>query len=164
MKRGTMWPVGIVAVLATTMAANFWVLYVAGHDPSFAIEKDYYRKAVQWDSTMAQARANATLGWRVEPAVSPIAPDGAARVVVRLRDAQGAPLAGARVRVAALHNARAGHVLEGALAPAGGEGYAITLPLARHGQWELRFDVTRGGQHFTAVERVDVAAARRSGT
>ena len=67
MKRGSWWPIGITAVLATTVAANVWVATIASDDPSFAIEPDYYAKAIAWDSTLAQARTNATLGWRLTP-------------------------------------------------------------------------------------------------
>lgn len=156
MKQGAMWPVAIAAILGLTVAANFGVLYVAGHDPSFAIEKDYYTKAVNWDAQMAQERHNAELGWRLVPAVSPIDGRGAL-LSVRLTDAAGQPLDGATLRVSALHNARASSVLEGTLAERADREYAARLPMHRAGQWELRFEATRGGQRFTAVRRVDVA-------
>ena len=54
MKRGMWWPIGITTVLATTVAANLWVMRLANEDHSFAIEPDYYRKAIMWDSTLAQ--------------------------------------------------------------------------------------------------------------
>ncbi|HEU4566166.1 MAG TPA: FixH family protein [Gemmatimonadaceae bacterium] len=159
MKKGAMWPVGIAAILALTMAANFGVMYIAGNDPSFAIEKDYYAKAVGWDAQMAQERHNAELGWRLVPDVSPIDSAGAL-VSVRLTDAAGTPLDGATLRVHALHNARASDILEGTLAERADREYAARLPMHRAGQWELRFEATRDGQRFTAVRRVDVARER----
>ena len=49
MKRGGWWPIAITGVLAATVAANIWVAKIASDDPSFAIEQDYYRKAITWD-------------------------------------------------------------------------------------------------------------------
>jgi nitrogen fixation protein FixH len=161
MKKGAMWPIGVAAILAATVGANIWVMVVANGDPSFAIEKDYYRRAIDWDATMAQERHNAALGWRLTPEVGAIFADGAT-LVVTLTDSAGAPLRDATMRVAAAHNARAGDVLEVTLPPRAGAGYAATLPMHRPGQWELRFEVTRGGERFTAVRRVDVPAAHRT--
>ena len=56
MKRGLWWPIAVAAILATTVAANIWVMMIANDDPSFAIEPDYYRKALAWDTTLAQSR------------------------------------------------------------------------------------------------------------
>ena len=33
MKRGAWWPIGITTVLATTVAANLWVMRIANDDP-----------------------------------------------------------------------------------------------------------------------------------
>ena len=68
MKPGMGWPIGVTVILGATIAVNLWVMKIANSDPSFAIEPDYYRKAVHYDSTMAQQRLNASLGWGVEAA------------------------------------------------------------------------------------------------
>ena len=52
-------------VLALTVAGNLWVMRIANADPSFSVEPDYYRKAVDWDSTMAQRARNEALGWQL---------------------------------------------------------------------------------------------------
>lgn len=158
MKRGTAWPIAIGAVLALTVAANVGVLYVADHDPSFVIEQDYYQKAVHYDDEMAQELRNRKLGWQLTPTVAPLEPTGAA-LTVRLTDAHGVPLTGARVRVAAVWNARAAHVLDTTLSPRPDSEYAGRLTMRHAGAWELRFEAVRGGDRFTAVRRVDVAGA-----
>ena len=107
MKRGSWWPIGIAVVLATTVAANVWVATIASDDPSFAIEQDYYRTAIAWDSALAQARTNATLGWRLTPTLGPIRPDGLAQLRVTLTDTTGAAISDADVRVSAVQVARA---------------------------------------------------------
>lgn len=157
MKRGMGWPIAIAAILGTTVVANVWVLYIANRDPSFAIEKDYYQKALRWDDEVAQQARNTALGWRLSSTLTPLAADGAT-LTVQLTDSAGARVEGATVTVAALHNARAGTVLDATLAPAAGGAYAVRLPMHRSGEWELRFQAVRGDQRFTAVQRLDAVA------
>jgi nitrogen fixation protein FixH len=158
MKPATRWPVGILLVLATTVTANAVLYYVAGADPSFAIEPNYYAKAVAWDSTAAQGKRNTALGWRLSPSLTPFVPRVGARLSVALADAAGAPITDAIVKVSALYNARANTVLESTLRP-DTSGYATILGVSHAGQWEFRFDVTRRGQHFTSTVRLDAVRA-----
>src|SRR4051812_9143310 len=121
------WPISLAGVLATTVAANIWVAVIANDDPSFAIEPDYYRKAVEWDTALAQGRHNALLGWRLTPTMGAIASDGSALLSAQLTDSTGAAISGAVIRVAALHIARASDVHEATLAPSGAGTYAVRL-------------------------------------
>jgi len=155
MKRGTWWPIGISVVLATTVAANIWVAKIASDDPSFAIEQDYYRKAITWDSTLAQGRENVQLGWRLTPALAVVPQTGKAELRATLTDSAGVPITGAVVKVSALPVARATEIHEATLAALGAGEYAAELVAQRHGQWELRFDVRAGSAHFTDVARVE---------
>jgi FixH len=155
MKPEKRWPVGISVVLGVTVAANAVLYYVAGADPSFAIEPNYYAKAVKWDSTLAQR--SAALGWRLSPALTPFVPRVGARLSVALADSSGAPITDAIVKVSALYNARAGTVLESVLRP-DTNGYNTILGIAHAGLWEFRFDVTRRRQHFTSTVRLDARA------
>lgn len=157
MKRGWGWPLGVTAILAATVGVNIWIAVVAGDDPSFAIEPDYYHKAVTWDSTLAQANVNARLGWHLEPTLAGFNDKGA-DLAVRLVDATGTPIDDAVVRVSALFNARADKVYEATLVR-GASAYSARLPVAHAGQWELRFDVTRGAVHFTSTSRIEAVAA-----
>ena len=156
MKRGTWWPIGITVVLATTVAANIWVAKIASDDPSFAIEQDYYQKAVAWDSTLAQGARNARLGWRLTPALGSIGSTGRLRLSAKLTDSTGAPISAATVRVSALQVARANQVHEATLAAVGDGEYDAQIDSRLPGQWELRFDVRAGSAHFTDVARVEV--------
>lgn len=157
MKRGMLWPIGIAGILTLTVGANIALYAVAGDDPSFAIEPDYYAKAVAWDSTMAQARMNATLGWRLTPSLAPFAKSGA-HLAVALADSAGARIQGATVVVSAAYVGRASVVLTDTLA-ADANGYSTVLPVAHSGQWELQFHVTRGSDRFTATARVEALRA-----
>jgi nitrogen fixation protein FixH len=157
-KRGALWPIGIIVILGVTVAVNIAVYYVANDDPSVAIEPDYYAKAVDWDSTMAQATRNAALGWHLTTALDPFSVRGGALLHVTLSDSAGIPIPDATVRVAALYNARANIVYDTTLSRDPG-GYESQLPVHHGGQWELRFDVTRGATHFTSVARVEAVPA-----
>ncbi|HTK52400.1 MAG TPA: FixH family protein [Gemmatimonadaceae bacterium] len=155
MKPGAWWPIGITGVLATTVAANLWVMRIANDDPSFAIEPDYYQKAITWDSTLAQARQDSILGWRLTPRLEVVAATGKTRISATLTDSSGMPIAGAVVRVSALPVARASEVHEATLAAAGVGEYSGQLDAQRQGQWELRFDVRAGSARFTDVVRAE---------
>lgn len=156
MKRGAWWPIGITGVLAVTVAANIWVARIASDDPSFAIEQDYYQKAIAWDSTLAQATRNTQLGWRLTPALGPIGRSGRVRVSATITDSTGAPISAATVRVSALQVSRANQVHEATLAAAGAGEYDAEIDARLPGQWELRFDVRAGSVHFTDVARLEL--------
>lgn len=165
MKREHLWPMGLVAILLGTVAINVWVLHVAGADPSFAIEPNYYARAVAWDSTVAQEQENRRLGWRIVPRLSAFDAEGAV-LTASLTDGTGASIPDARVRVAALFIGRASQVFELDLERVGAA-YAGRLPVRHRGAWELRFTVNRPGRagnvgplRFTSTQRVDARPAQ----
>ncbi len=147
-----LWPLALTGLLAASACANIAFMVVATRDPSFAVEPDYYAKALAWDRTMAQEEHNRALGWSLAVSAEPALRPGRLRLVVRLGDASGAAIDGAVVTVEALHGARAAEIIRGAFAPAGSGTYEADLPLRRAGLWELRFRVSRGDDVFT--ERV----------
>lgn len=151
---GAMWPAAVIAVLAITVAANAWLL-VAAHDPNSAVvEPDYYRRALKWDSTAALTAASDRLGWRADAAIGALDAGGRARLNVRLAGPDGGPIAGASVRVTAIHNREASLHRTASLAERDG-GYAGDLELRHDGLWELRIDATRGAEHFVTRLRRD---------
>jgi nitrogen fixation protein FixH len=156
MRAAQLWPLAVVAVLAVTVGANV-VIYLLARDPGAAVvERDYYRRAVAWDSTMADERRSAELGWRLQAELGAVGADGAP-LTVRLAGRDGVPLSGATVRVEAVHNRDAGHPVAAALVPAGDGRYAARLPLRHAGLWELRFTAARGGERFTQSLRREAA-------
>lgn len=156
-RSGTIWPWALGTVLAVTVAGNLWVMRLASADPSFAVEPDYYRKAVDWDSTMAQRGRNDVLGWQLTVESMPLDGAGVAALTVRLRDQAGLPVDGAVVQVAATHNAEAERIVAGRLAEVTDGRYTGPLAAQRAGIWELRFSVERDGERFTARVRHDTA-------
>ena len=158
MKRGWGWPASVAVILGVTVGLNIWVYRVANDDPSFAVEPDYYRKAVDWDSTLAQRRQNLVLGWQLSSRLDAFTSRSGALLQVTLTDAAGAPIRDATVRVAAFFNARANDIIDSALTR-DSAGYAVRLPVHHGGVWELQFDVRRGTQRFTATSRVEAVPA-----
>ena len=150
MKKRSLWPWVIAGALALHVVGSLVMVFVATSNPSYAVEENYYQKALAWDSKRAQDSTNEVLGWKLELAVDPPAALGKDAVLeARLHDANGSPLDGATVSVEAFHNARAHDILRAQLEAEGKGIYRTTLPMRHDGRWELRFTVTRGRDHFT---------------
>lgn len=155
-RSGRIWPWALGVVLALTVGGNLWVMQLANADPSFSVEPDYYRKAVEWDSTMAQQQRNATLGWQLSVESMQVA-GAQALLTVLLVDSVGAPIPDGTLSVDATHNALADQVVTTTLVPAGSGRYTGTIKGARPGIWELRLVATRGADRFTTRLRHDTA-------
>ena len=156
MKPGAWWPIGIVGVLAVTVAANIALMVVARDPNAYVVEPDYYRKGVNWDSSMAQARASVALGWQVDAALRDWTPAGTT-LVVQLADSTGAPLTGAKVQVELINNVTPEAPVHASPAEVGGGRYQARVPLARPGLWELRLVARRGRALFASDLRRDLA-------
>ena len=128
---------------------------IASRDPGFAVEKDYYKKAVGYDATEAQARENARLGWRIECTLERRGTELEVAAVVKDRD--GARIDGATVDVEAFANARASNIAEARLAPDANSTYSARVPLRDRGLFELRFVVQARGSRYTEVVRRDAS-------
>ena len=154
------WPIAIVGVLAVTVAGNVG-LYLAANDRDAAIaEPDYYRRAVAWDSTLAEGRRSLALGWHVETRLVS-AEDDSAALEIDATDRDGVPISGARAVVTALHSRPPMRQVE-ARATLGPDGtVAVPLPLARTGLWEFRLRLRRGTETFVRDFRDDRAAVAR---
>lgn len=159
MKPGMAWPIGIVVVLSTTVIANLAVMRIATSDPSFAVEPDYYKKAVAFDSTMAQERRSNALGWVASTSVAPISTDGTTQLQVILRDDAAQPVTGATVQVTALFIARANALVTVRLAEESAGVYSAPIAIRSPGQWEVRIDAKRDTSHFTTSLRTTVTTA-----
>lgn len=142
------WPAMIAGALAIHATAWLTVAWVANSDPSYAVEEDYYRKAVEWDAGRAELAASDALGWRLDYRVEPGPGPAEATVHATLADRDGAPVDGAAVALETFHNARAGDILRADLSADGAGAYSARLPMQRPGVWELRFTADRGADHF----------------
>ena len=154
--KGWYWPLVVIGLLVGGAGANVGFMLVATGDASFAVEPDYYRKALDWDRTMAQEARNAELGWSVSARLERAGRADDARLVARVTDRAGAPVGGARVAVEAFASARASQIVSATLDPRGDGIYATSLPSGRPGLWELRLRVTRGAEVFTRTISQDL--------
>lgn len=153
--RRWLWPAIIAGVLIASAGSNIAVMLVARNDPAFAVEPDYYGKAVRWDDAMAQERRNAALGWQAHGGLSLTHDAEVGKVTVTLQDAAGVPLEGATVSVEAMHNARAADRREVTLVPMRPGVYWAPIDATRPGEWELRLTAVRGDERYTRSLRVD---------
>lgn len=162
MKAGMGWPIGIIAILAGFVVGNLALMRLANDDPAMAIEPDYYKKAVAFDSTMAQEKRSNALGWSASTAIAPSGASGTV-VTVTLADARQQPVQGASVAVTARYNARANDVLTDTLREAAPGQYSAPLAVTHAGQWEVRISAVRGAEHFVTSTRAEapIAAADR---
>lgn len=160
MRSGRAWPFLLVGLLLFGVGVNVGLLLVARADPSFAVENDYYEKALAWDATARQTERDRELGWSVglDAAASPRGP-GWYDLALTVRDAAGAPVRGASVGIETFHHARAADVLRVGLEEREGR-YVATLPLRRRGLWELRVRVERGETVFTATLQEELGGLR----
>jgi nitrogen fixation protein FixH len=148
-KGDRLWPLALVAVLALTVGANVVIYWVANRGEGPAVERDYYRRAVAWDSTLAEQARSRALGWRVAAALSPPA-EGHGTLDLVVADAQGAPVSGARVHVEGFAVAHSGLRLDAPLNEVGTGRYAVRLAVTRTEWHEFRLTVERDTVRFAA--------------
>jgi hypothetical protein len=149
------WPWVPVALLGAMVTGLGVMASIAVNDSGFALERDYYAKAVAYDQEIAQRARNARLGWSLTATAAAAQETKPSRLEVQLEMGQST-LESARVHVEALRNAAAGRVLEAELRGSAPGRYEVELPLGRGGLWDFRFTVTCDGERFTKTERLDV--------
>jgi hypothetical protein len=153
-KPGVLWPWVIGGALVLHVVVSLGVVFFVASDGSYAVEEDYYQKAINWDEKRAQDRTNEELGWSLTfAAAPPTAPGEQPKIEVHLADADGDPLSGAKVALETFHKARSEEVIRITLEVAKKAGLYTASPAMRHnGLWELRFAVDLGADHFTYSE------------
>lgn len=148
------WPVIIITVLAAQIGFGIWMARLAGNDPHHAVEPDYYARAVNWDSTMAQSRRDRALGWNAATTLTR-ATGRAATLQVAIVDSLGAALQVDSLHVDALAIAHAGTIDRVTLSPAG-SAYIGQIAEAGAGLWEVQVRAVRGTDVFTAKLRTEL--------
>ena len=154
MKPGALWPWVIGGALALHVVVSLGVVFFATTDASYAVEEDYYEKAINWDKKRAQDRTNDKLGWSLTfSAAPPTVPGEQPRIDVRLTDGDREALAGAMISLETFHKAHSNEIIRleiGATEEAGL--YTASPQMRDNGLWELRFTVDHGTDHFTHTE------------
>jgi len=154
---GRLWAWVPAGILVSLLGAQLTVLHFVLDDPSFALEPDYYKKAMAWDARREAERQSLALGWQSELSVSPTGEASRMMLRVRLRDLDGSAMSGATLQVTAFANARASGVHESELREISPGVYEGELPSGRPGLWEFRLQAQRGKDTFQQVLRRELA-------
>lgn len=155
-----LWPWIVPALLVGQLAIAGVTVYLALADPSFASEPDYYRKALHWNETAAERRAEHELGWGLQVEVSELESLLHERTIhVALHDREGAPVENADVTAEAFHHARAGDRKALRFVAAAPGSYEAPLTVRRSGLWELRFRVRVGDRGMATTRVLDIGPA-----
>lgn len=156
---GALWMV--FGLLAMNFAIVATTITLASGDAHFAVEADYYQRAVAWDASRAELARSAALGWRVEvDAATARSATGMRTLTVRLIDREGAPIGGATVDGVAFHHGSAGARAETGFVERGPGVYQADVPLLAAGLHEVRVIAVRGEDRFLETVRQDWAVAR----
>jgi nitrogen fixation protein FixH len=157
-KSGALWA-WVPALLLGSMLLGLGVLAaIAIDDPHFALEPNYYDKAVHWDQSQREARDSAALGVQLTlPATLALSHDGTLEIELRVAERGGSALGAAVVELEAFPNAYASRVERIALREVSAGVYRGRLSGKAQGLWELRFSISKGSLRFHQSVRRDVA-------
>lgn len=155
-RRGQIWAWVPMLILVGLIGTQLVVLRNVLDDPTFAIEHDYYQQALDWDAHRARQRSSGALGWKSNASAETSPGTASAKLQVRLSNAGGEALRGARLSLLAFHNARAAHPLQLEAEETAPGLYEAELGDARPGLWELRLHVVRGPDVYDERVRIEV--------
>lgn len=149
---GRYWPAVLVTIVLSGLSGVGWLIYRATTDKTFAVEPDFYNKALRWDSSAREQAISRQLGWSV--AASIVTDETGAStptLVVRITGGDGAPIRGADVGCEAFAHARAADRRSLRLVERSEGEYAAALENAWPGTWRVRTRVKdASGRVFTA--------------
>lgn len=148
--KGQWIPLMIGGFLALSVVANTILVIKATSDPAFAVEPNYYQKAVQFDRIKAEREASLALGWRATLKLT------AEFAEVRLVDRIGAPVIGAQVTAEAFPKVRAQRFVKGTFEDQSDGTYRWNYDFPRSGLWEFRLTATRDAARFIETLTEDV--------
>lgn len=155
--RDNRWALVPVALLSAMLLGLGWMAALASNDPGFALERDYYAKAIRWDQQRAQQENDVRLGYRLEVVSASVVPaQRVGELTLRLLDAYGGSLRGAQLNAEAFALARSASSRSLHFEEVVPGTYRTRLEGARAGLWELRCTALYSGERFTHTLRVDL--------
>ncbi|ANM31614.1 hypothetical protein ABI59_21715 [Acidobacteria bacterium Mor1] len=161
MNNGRVWIGLVVGLLLLSVGIQAAMIVIASSDPSFALEPEYERKALEWDALKRERQQSEALGWEVKLRALPATTRGQVELRLEAVDELGAAIDDARVHLEGFHNARLGD-LRGWELPHQGDGlYSDLLPLQRAGVWEFRVRIERGDDLYVDRFRKSVVTEPR---
>lgn len=112
-----------------------------------------YEEGLAYNKTLAAARAQEKLGWKV--AIDLAAPTHEhARLAVTLTDRDGAPLSGAQITARFIRPTTDGFDSQARLSEAGAGRYEAETGLALPGQWDVVVTASHDGASYQKTKRV----------
>lgn len=142
---GPLWLVGGLLCLNFTVVGV--TLYLAHSDPTFAVEPDYYGKAIRWDADEAARERATALGWTLEvDAAAGLSSTGMRTLTIRLRDRESQPVMGAVVETESFSHRVASRRFAGACVERGPGIYQIDVPFLGEGLHEVRAAISARGE------------------
>ncbi len=144
------WALVPVAMLAASVALAVVTVRAALSGQGAAVERDYYERAVDWESVQRQRAVNERLRWNITPSFrqSPVDPRRP-RLELAVTDRQGIPIEQAIVEVEAIPLLQVDRGGDLGLAATTPGRYEADLPASVAGQWEFRVRVRHGDETYT---------------
>lgn len=154
---GWWYPWIFVGGMGVVVLVNAVLVYFAVGTWSGLETDNYYRRGLQYNEAIADARMQRERGWKSTLTVSAGPVEGRAfDVGVAFRDKAGAALEGLTVQVLAERPTAQGHDREITLTPVGGGVYAGRLVLELPGLWRVRTIAALGTSLYQTAERLQV--------
>jgi len=155
LRQGDAWiPWAFVAFFAIVVAVNGVMVAFALGSFTGLTNDNAYRRGLEYNRLLDEARAQHALGWHVAAGVEPVA-DGAA-LTVSVRDGHDIAISDALVTAILSRPTEAGLDVEAVLAPAGGGVYRAAVALPKKGLWDLRLQVTHGDDEHRSARRISL--------
>jgi len=159
LKPGAVWPLFVVGILMVSFTVCGITVYASVTDGSYAVETDYYERAVRWDEIAREREESKRCAWVSDVEVR-TASDGPAELALLLRDAQGEPIDAARVEVETFHHAHRNDAVMTTMNAQGDGRYTLAIENARAGLWQVRLRArTDDGVHLATHDVYSKSAA-----
>lgn len=149
----------IASLLVAHAALMVSFAVVAGGDPSFGVEPDYYEKALEWDESRAKAGEPGEDGFALSTTLTPTGA-GRGEVLLMLRHGDE-PVSQATLSAVAFCVARAGDRQNVELLERTPGLYGSDLDLTHDGWWEVRYELTTPERTYRFARRLMVQGAAR---
>jgi nitrogen fixation protein FixH len=149
--RGRWIPWLFVAGMLLVVAVNATLVYFATRSWGGLVSDRAFERGIAYNRLIAEAAAEAALGWTAEIAYQAGANGKTPVLLVTLRDGAGEPMDRAAVSLEAARPVEAQAPVAVGLRPVGDGRYAGAADGLRAGQWDIRMAVARDGHdaHFT---------------
>lgn len=151
---GKVWPMLVCAFIALDVVIVGVTIIAAHSDPSFAVEPDYYSKALHWDDAREEQERSNLTGWSADLAVA------VDRLVeVRLTSSKGAPVEGAVVSAECFARLRAKDRSALTFTEVSPGVYRAALGAGQSGRWIFRVRAMREEECFVGAFERPVAGS-----